>query len=146
MTSANQTLGQYKVAPLVANQLWGANQNKPDLFWAILSLVLPVTVGHTTACHRPALAFSAAIHFTMKRSAPCSAVLRHSPSSWAAVVHWSALIPKALSSFRKHPISLFFMPTHAVRALHQLSKHHALRQSRTLHARHKHRKQNSPPA
>ena len=110
MTSANQTLGRYKFAPLVANQLWGANQNKPALFWAVLSLVLPVTVGHTTACHSPALAFSAAIHFAMKSAAPCSTVLRHSPSSWAAVVHWSALIPKAVRSSRKHPINYFSCP------------------------------------
>ena len=44
--------------------------------WAILSLVLPVTFGHTTACRSPALAFSAVFHFAMKRSAPCSAALR----------------------------------------------------------------------
>ena len=50
-------------------------------------MVLPVTFGHTTACRSPALVFSAPIHFAMKCSAPCSAVLRHSPSSWAAVVH-----------------------------------------------------------
>ena len=65
------------------------------LLRAILSLVLPVTFGHTTACRSLGLAFSAAIHFAMKRSAPCSVVLRHFPSSWAAVVHWSALMPKA---------------------------------------------------
>ena len=39
------------------------------LLWDILSLVLLVTFGHTTACHSPALAFSAAINFAMKRSA-----------------------------------------------------------------------------
>ena len=110
MTSANQTLGRYKFAPLVANQLWGANQNKPALFWAILSLVLTVTIGRTAACHSPALAFSAAIHIAMKRSVPCSAVLRHFRSSWAAVIHWSALIPKALRSSRKHPIHYFSCP------------------------------------
>ena len=43
----------------------------------------------------------------MKRSAPNSAVLRHPPSSWAAVVHWSALIPKAQMSSRRHPIHSF---------------------------------------
>ena len=58
----------------------------------------------------PALVFSAAIHFAMKCSAPCSAVLRHSPSSWAAVVHWSALMPKALRSSRKHSIHSFSWP------------------------------------
>ena len=68
------------------------------------------TFGHTNACHRSALTFSAAIHFTMKCSAFCSAVLRHSPSSWAAVVHWSALMPKALRSSRKHPIHSFSWP------------------------------------
>ena len=76
------------------------------LLWAILSVVLPVTFGHTTACLSPALAFSVTIHFAMKCSAPCSAVL-HSPSSWAAVVHWSALTPKALRLSRKHPIHSF---------------------------------------
>ena len=80
--------------------------------WAILSLVLPVTFGHTTACSCPTLAFSATIDFAMKCSAPCSAVLRYSPSSWAAVVHWSALMPTALRSSRKHSHSLFFLAPH----------------------------------
>ena len=80
------------------------------LLWAILSLVLPVTFGHPTACRSPALAFPPAIHFAMKRSAPCSAVLRRFPSSWAAVVYWSALMPKALRSSRKHPILSFSRP------------------------------------
>ena len=35
-------------------------------------------------CSERALAFSAAIHVAMKWSAPCSAVLHHSPSRWAA--------------------------------------------------------------
>ena len=81
------------------------------LLWAILPLILPVTFGHTTACSSPALAFSAAIHFAMKRFAPCSAVLHHSPSSWTAVVHWSALMPKALRSSRKHPNHSFSWAT-----------------------------------
>ena len=46
----------------------------------------------------------------MKCSAPCFAVLRYSPSSWAAVVHWSALTPKALRSSRKHLIHSFSWP------------------------------------
>ena len=75
---------------------------------SILSLVLPVTFGYNTACRSPALDFSAAIRFAMKRSAPCSAVLCHPPSSWAAVVHWSALMPNALRSSRKHPIHSSF--------------------------------------
>ena len=80
------------------------------LLWAVPFLVLPVTFGHTTACRSPALVFSATIHFAMKCSATCSAVLRYSPSSWAAVVHWSALMPKALRSSRKHPIHSFSWP------------------------------------
>ena len=80
------------------------------LLQAILSLVLPVTFGHTTACRSPALVSSAAIYFAMKCSAPCSAVLRHSPSSWAALIHWSALMPKALRSSRKQPIHSFSWP------------------------------------
>ena len=73
-------------------------------------LGLPVRFGHTTVCRSPALAFSATIHFAMKCSAPCSAVLHHSPSFWASVVQWSALIPKALRSPRRHPIHSFSWP------------------------------------
>ena len=111
MVSANQTLGGYKFAPLVASQQGRANQHEPACFvWAILFSVLPVTFGHTTACRSPALVFSATIHFAMKCSAPCSAILRYSPSSWASVVHWSMLMPKALRSSRKHPIHYFSWP------------------------------------
>ena len=93
------------------------------------------------------LAFSAAIHFVMKLSTPRSVVLRHSPSSWIAVVHWSALMPKALRSSRKHPIHpYFFLAPRTARAPHQFAEHHALRQSRILHARHRSRKQDPPPA
>ena len=56
------------------------------LLWAVLILVLPVTLEHTTAWRSPALAFSAAVNFALKRSVPCSTVLRHSASSRAAVV------------------------------------------------------------
>ena len=81
------------------------------LFWVILSLVLLATFEHTTACRSPALGFSTAIHYTVRRSAACSDVPRHSPSVWAAaVVHWSALMPKALRSSRKHPIHSFLWP------------------------------------
>ena len=47
---------------------------------------------HTFACRSLALAFSAEINFAMKRFSFCSAVLRHSPSSWAAVVQWLAFL------------------------------------------------------
>ena len=48
----------------------------------------------------PALNFSAATYFAIKRSAPCSAVLCHSTSlSAAVVVYWSAVLrsPRALT-------------------------------------------------
>ena len=82
------------------------------LLWAILPLVLPVTFWHNAVCRSPALSFSSAINMAMKRFAPCSAVVRHSPSLWAAVIHWSALIPNALRLPRRHPVrSLFCSPT-----------------------------------
>ena len=68
------------------------------------------TINMNTACGSPALTFSATIHFTMKRSAPCAAVLCHSLSSWTAVIHWSALIPKARMSSRRRPIYSFPCP------------------------------------
>ena len=102
MSSANQTPRGYKFAPLVASTM--ANEPaRARLLWAIFL----VPCRHTTVCRSPALAFSEAIHFAMKRSAPCFDVLHHSPSSWAAVVHWSALMPKALRSSKKHPIYSF---------------------------------------
>ena len=115
------------------------------LLWTFISLVLPVTFGHTTACRSPALASSAAIDFAMKRSAPCPAVLRHSSSSWAAVVHWWTFMPKTLRSSRRHPIHSFPPSPHAARAPHQCYEHDALRQSRVLHTRHKSREQDPPP-
>ena len=88
----------------MANQLWRANQYEPACFRLTLSLVLPVTFGHIAACRSAALALSAAIHFVMKISAPCFAVLCHSPSSWAAIIHLSGWMPKTLRSSRRHPI------------------------------------------
>ena len=77
------------------------------LLWDIPSLVLPATFGHTTAYRSSALPFSAVIHFAMEHPARCSDVLRHSSSCWAAVVHWSTFMSKALRSSRKHPIDFF---------------------------------------
>ena len=110
------------------------------LLWAFLSLVLPVAFGHTTACRSPALIFSAGIRFAIKRFTPCSAVLRHSPSSWAAVVRWSALIPKALRSSKRHPLYPFSWPPT------QPAHHSSPPNITVLHARHKCREQDPPPA
>ena len=113
------------------------------LRWAILCLVLPVTFRHATACRSPALTFTAEINSAMKRPAFCSAVLRHSPSSWAAVVHWLALMPKAVRSSRKQSIHSFScLPTQPRRTT--ILRNYTLRQSRTLHARHKPREQDTP--
>ena len=124
MASANQTPGGYKFAPLVAIVNKGERTSTSPLALGYHLLVLPVTFGHTTACRSPALVFSATIHFAMKCPAPCSAVLRHSPSSWAVVVHWSALMPKALRSSRKHPMMdpLFFLAPHTASAPHHFSE------------------------
>ena len=76
-----------------SRHLWLVNKARASepararLLWAVLSLVLPVTFGHTIACRSLGLAFSATIQFITKCSAPCTAVLRHSPSSWAAAKH-----------------------------------------------------------
>ena len=99
-----------------------------------------------TAYLSPALIFSVASHFAMKHSAPCSTVLRHFPSSWAAAVRWSALIPKALKSSKNYPIHYFSCPPT------QPAPPPLLRASRTsavsyiLHACHKTREQGPPPA
>ena len=98
-------------APPVASPQGRANQHEPACFGLSSSSSFPSRSGIPLhAVYSPALLFSATIHFAMKCSAPCSAALRHSPSSWAAVVHWSALMPKALRSSRKHPIHSFSWP------------------------------------
>ena len=79
----------------------------PFAFGYPLLLSSPWSLPSPTACRIPALVFCAVNRFAMKRSAPCSAVLRYSLSSWAAVIHWSALMLKAIGSSRKHPIHSF---------------------------------------
>ena len=111
-SSANQTPGGHKFAPLEASQQGRANRHEPACFglsypWSFPSRsAIPL---HAAVVH-PALFFSATIHFAMKCSAPYSAVLRYPPSSWDAVVHWSALMTKPLRSSRKHPIHSFSWP------------------------------------
>ena len=68
---------------------------RTHLHWAILSLVHPATFGHTIACRNHALAFSAVIHFAMKRSAPyvCMVIMlihprqREGQESWGTMMH-----------------------------------------------------------
>ena len=90
--STKTSSGGYKFAPFLWKSTIASEAARASLLWAVIPLVLLATFGHTiillTAyCRSSVLAFSAPIHFTMKRSAPCSAILRHSPSSWVAVVH-----------------------------------------------------------
>ena len=147
MTSANQTPGEYEFAPFVASQQGRTNQHEPVCFglfshWSFSSRSgIPLY-----AVVRPWLSLQRTAHSAIQCSAPCSAVLRHSPSSGAAVVHWSALMPKALRSSRKQSHPLFFLVPHATRHPQHFSEYHALRQSRILHARHKFRKQDPRPA
>ena len=110
MASANETPGGYKFTPLVASQQGRANQHEPACFGLSSSWAFPLRSGMPLHAVVQPWFFSATIHFAMKCAAPCSAVLRHSPSSWAAVVHWSALMPKALRSSRKHFINSFSWP------------------------------------
>ena len=109
MAFANQTPRGYKFATLVASQQRRANQHEPACFGLSSPRSFLSRAGIPLYC-TTALTFSAEIHFAMKCSAPCSAVLRHHPPSWAAVVHWSTLMPKALKSSRKHPIHSFSWP------------------------------------
>ena len=95
----------------MACQQGRANQHEPACFGLFSPWSFPSLSGvRLRACRSTALAFSAAIHFAMKCYAPCSAVVRHFPSSWAAVVHRSTLMPKALRSSRKHLIHSFSWP------------------------------------
>ena len=112
MSSVNQSPGGYKFAPLMASQHNDERTSTSPLALGYLLLLGPSrhVRAYESACRSPALSFSAAIHFAMKCSAFCSAVLRHPPSSWTAVVHYLALVPKALRSSKKHHIHSFPWP------------------------------------
>ena len=99
--SAIQTPGGYKFAPLVASQQGRANQHEPACFG------LPSPWSFPSRSGIP-------LHAVVQ---PCSYLFRHEINVpplvppfwtfplvlWAAVVHWSALMPKAPRSSRKHP-------------------------------------------
>ena len=93
-TKHNKTPGGCKFAPLLANQLlWRANQHEHAWFGLSSPQSLPSRSGmHNSVCRSPALAFSTAIHFAMKRPAPRSAVLCHHSSSWAAIFHSNTVL------------------------------------------------------
>ena len=81
-----------------------------------------------SACRSRALAFSAAIHFAMKRSAPCSAPPCAIPprvlGSNRPLVGVDA---KSSEVVRETPHPVFFLARHAAHAAHQFYEHHALR-------------------
>ena len=81
-----------------------------------------------SACRSRALAFSAAIHFAMKRSAPCSAPPCATPprvlGSNRPLVGVDA---ESSEVVRETPHPVFFLARHAAHATHQFSEHHALR-------------------
>ena len=74
-----------------------------------------------------------------RRSAPFPLVLGCSRPLVGVDTGSSEVIQEA-----PHP--LFFLALHTARAPHHFSEHHALRWSRILHAHHKSRKQDPPPA
>ena len=130
------------------NYAWRANHHEHACFRLITSGSFPSRSGiHIYVCRSTALTFSVAIHFAMKRPTPCSAVLRHSPSSWAAVSRPLVGIDIENSEVvHETPHLLFFLAPHAARALHHFSEHYALRQYHALHVRQKSRERDSPPA
>ena len=76
----------------------------------------------------------------MKRSARYSAAFHHSSRPLVGVdTERSELVQET-----PHP--LFFLPPHAARAPPSFLRTHPIRRSRVLHARHKFREQDPPPA
>ena len=147
MASANQTPRGYKFAPLVARQQGRANQHEPACFGLSSPWPFPSRSGIPLhAVVSPALTSSATIHFPMKCSAPCSAVLRHSPLVLGCSRSLIGVDAESFEVVQETPHLLLFLAPHTACAPHQFSVHHALRQSRILHARHKSRKQDSPSA
>ena len=115
------------------------------LLQAILTLVLLVTYKHATACRSPALVFSAAIHFAMKRSAHRFRRL----TAFLVGLGFSRQLVRADTESSEvveaTPHLLFFLTPHAIRAPHQFYDHHAPRQSLVFHARFKSREKDPPP-
>ena len=145
MTSANQTPGGYKFASLVASEQGRANQHEPAYFGLSSSWFFPSRLG---------IPLHAVVQpwFSLQRSI----------SPWNVpplVLPFCAIPPRPglqLSTVRRWcrklwdrpgstPSTLFLGPPHSPRPP-PFSEYHALRQSRILHARHKSRKQDPPPA
>ena len=145
MTSANQTLGGYKFAPLVASQQGRANQHEPACFgYPLLSSSRHVWAYDYMPYSSPGFLCSDSFRHEMfrpffRRSAPFPLVLGCSRPLVGVDAESSEVFQETT-----HPLS--FLPPHAARAPHQFSEPNALRQSHILHARQKLRKQDPPPA
>ena len=145
VTFANQTPGGYKFAPLVASQLWRANQHELACFGISSSWSFPSRSGIR-------------LHVVVSPGFLCSDPFRHEtfrplfrrPATSPFVLGCSRLLvgvdAESSEVVQETPHQLSFLAPHTARAPHQFSEHHALRQSRILHARHKSRKQDPPPA
>ena len=145
ITSANQTPGGYKFAPLVASQEGRTNQHEPACFGLTSSWSFPSRLGIPLhAVVQPWLSRNDPFRHKMFRpsfcrSAPFPLVLGCSRPLVAVDAESSEIVQET-----PHP--LFFLAPHTARAPYHSSEHHALRQSRILHPRHKSRKLDPPPA
>ena len=146
MASANQTPGGYNHAPLVASQQGRANQHEPACFGLSSSWSFPSRSGiplHAVVQPWLSLQLDPFRHEMFRslfcRSAPFSPVLVCSRPLVGVDAESSEIVQEI-----PHP--LFFPAPHTVHTPYHLSEHHALRQSRILHARHKSCKQDPPPA
>ena len=103
------------------------------LFWAIPSLILRVTFGHTTACRSSDPFRHEMFRPLFRRSAPSPPVLGCSRAMAGVDAESSEVVQEI-------PHLIFSLASYTARAPHQFSEHHVLRQSHILHARHKSRK------
>ena len=144
MTSSNQTPGGYKFAPHVASQQWRVTQHESASFGIPSPWSFP---------SRSGIRLHPVVH-------PWHSLQRFiSSSNFQPLVPPSCSFPLVLGCIRplvgidaesaevvqETLYLLFFLAPHTARATQQFSEHHALRQFRILHARHKSRKQGPPP-
>ena len=121
-----------KFAPLVASQQWRANQHEPACFGLSSPWSFPSRSDLVFFCSDP---FCHEMFRTLFcRSAPFPLVLGCSRPLVGVDAESSEVVQET-------PHTLFFVAPHTAHAPHHFSEHHALRQSRILHARHKFRKQ-----
>ena len=94
-----------QVCTLVAGQQWHERTNTSPL--ALGHPLVGPSRHDRTYYIQSSPGFCCSGQLRHETSRPLFHRLRHSTSSWAVVVHWSALMPKALGSSRKHHITIF---------------------------------------